>query len=153
MKVKDLTRKSKEGAGCIIVSLTTKKFLLIERSNVVPAPNCWSFPGGKVDDGETTEEAMIRELKEEINFDIKDRKTQLIYTNETHAPYFKFYVYAVCVEKEFKPIFNYEISSFVWTDLDNLPSPLHSGASQVFASDNAAKILNSFIESQSSIRF
>ena len=34
----------------------------------------WEFPGGKIDSGETKEEALIREIKEELNCDIKINK-------------------------------------------------------------------------------
>ena len=32
----------------------------------IPFPNCWDLFGGHVEEGETTEEALIREVKEEL---------------------------------------------------------------------------------------
>jgi len=48
------------------------KFLLLKRSDKSKSfPGFWDFPGGKHDDGETPAQALIRELKEETNFDIE----------------------------------------------------------------------------------
>ena len=41
-------------------------------------PNCWQIPGGGVEQGETNEEALIREIKEETGMDISGYKIELL---------------------------------------------------------------------------
>lgn len=45
------------------------KVLLIKRKNE-PFKGCWALPGGFVEYNESTEDAIIREAKEEANLDI-----------------------------------------------------------------------------------
>jgi 8-oxo-dGTP diphosphatase len=45
--------------------------ILLLRRNVKPFKNCWHLVGGHVDDGETLEEALIREFKEETNLSVE----------------------------------------------------------------------------------
>lgn len=57
-------------AGCI---LKDGKVYLARRSTNI-SPECigkFEFPGGSVEEGETYEEALIRELKEELNVDVR----------------------------------------------------------------------------------
>jgi 8-oxo-dGTP pyrophosphatase MutT (NUDIX family) len=146
MKVKDLQAKAKLGAGCLIYSLDTNKFLMIQRSEYVPLPLTWSLPGGVVDKDETPADAAIREAMEEIGHHLNEQNLKLIYTNESHAPRFKYYTFASIVKNEFKPALNYECSNYTWCDLDNLPSPLHWGVQQMLNHDKSAELLKEFVD-------
>lgn len=48
-----------------------KEILIAKRKNDKILGGFWEFPGGKVEKDETPEEGLIRELKEEMNIDIK----------------------------------------------------------------------------------
>ncbi len=45
------------------------RVLLAQRPEGKPMAGLWEFPGGKVEDGETPEAALIRELQEELGID------------------------------------------------------------------------------------
>jgi len=51
-------------AGCIITN-SDGDILLIHRNS--PKRTQWEIPGGKLEDGETPEQAAVRELKEELD--------------------------------------------------------------------------------------
>ena len=57
----------KPGAKALVVY--GGKILLVLRDNIptIANPNKWNTPGGGVEEGETPEEGLIRELKEEVN--------------------------------------------------------------------------------------
>ncbi|MBY0530151.1 MAG: NUDIX domain-containing protein [Rhabdochlamydiaceae bacterium] len=59
-----------EVAGCYCEC--DGKFLMLLRSPNKPQGNTWCAPGGKLEKGETPDQALIRELREEIGLDIAD---------------------------------------------------------------------------------
>jgi len=55
------------GAGAII---SNGKFLAARRAQSEKHAGWWEFPGGKFEQGETAEECLIREIKEELDLDV-----------------------------------------------------------------------------------
>ncbi|VEJ44800.1 8-oxo-dGTP diphosphatase MutT [Bartonella vinsonii] len=49
-----------------------KRVLLTERPQGKSLAGLWEFPGGKVEKGETPEESLIRELKEELGIYVQE---------------------------------------------------------------------------------
>jgi mutator protein MutT len=49
------------------------RVLLAQRTADQSFPLCWEFPGGKVEEGERPEEALVREFEEEMGFAISAR--------------------------------------------------------------------------------
>ncbi|KLN59490.1 NTP pyrophosphohydrolase [Kiloniella spongiae] len=47
------------------------RVLLAQRPEGKSMAGLWEFPGGKVDPGETPEQALVRELKEELGIDTR----------------------------------------------------------------------------------
>lgn len=54
--------------------------------------NMWEFPGGKIEPGETKEEALIREIKEELNIEINVDK----FVIDIEYQYPNFYLFMSC---------------------------------------------------------
>jgi 8-oxo-dGTP diphosphatase len=62
-----------------------KGIVLIERLN---EPHGLALPGGFVDIGESVEDALVREMKEETSLDVKILALQNIYSNPNRDPRF-----------------------------------------------------------------
>lgn len=60
--------------AAIILENDKGEFLLYLRDNKpgIPFPNHWDLIGGHVEEGETPEEALVREAKEELDIDLKE---------------------------------------------------------------------------------
>ena len=55
------------GAGIILLNRNNEVLLLLRDNKIdIPFPNMWDIPGGKVEEGEFPEQAIRREMKEEI---------------------------------------------------------------------------------------
>jgi len=56
-------------AACVLVN-EAHELLIARRPPGRPLAGLWEFPGGKVEQGEQPEEALIRELEEELGIEI-----------------------------------------------------------------------------------
>ncbi len=74
-------RQPKLAVDCII--LVDGRVLLIHRRN---PPHGWALPGGFVEYGETVEDAVRREMKEETGLDLQDLRQFRVYSDPGRDP-------------------------------------------------------------------
>ncbi|MEB2776477.1 (deoxy)nucleoside triphosphate pyrophosphohydrolase [Algoriphagus sp. D3-2-R+10] len=55
---------------CALIILDNK-VLCAQRSETMPLPGLWEFPGGKIEEDESPEACLIREIKEELAISIR----------------------------------------------------------------------------------
>jgi len=61
--------------GCSIIFINRHhEVLLFLRDAIkqIPYPNMWDIPGGHIEPGESPKECIIREMKEEIEYNLQD---------------------------------------------------------------------------------
>ena len=84
----------------------------------------WEFPGGKIEKGESKEEALIREIKEEMHADIE----VIDFLNTVNYDYPTFHLIMhtfICnLKNDYEFVYhddkNLEHSNMVWLDKDDL---------------------------------
>ena len=90
----------------------------------------WEFPGGKIEPGETKEEALVREIKEELNCNISIDKFISTVNYEYKTFSLTMHVY-LCSLKDNEPIL-LEHKSSLWCDKDKLKELDFAKADKLF---------------------
>lgn len=67
------------------ILIDSGKILLIRRSKE-PGKGQWAVPGGRIEDNETAEECLVREMKEETGLDIEPTRLIGIYSEPDRDP-------------------------------------------------------------------
>jgi 8-oxo-dGTP pyrophosphatase MutT (NUDIX family) len=116
------------GAGALFYATDTGRYLLAFRSEYVNEPNTWGVWGGKLDKGETPEQAVHREITEETGYH-GQYKLKPIFVFQDHD--FKYHNFIAEVPEEFKPKLCWETEKFGWFALDDFPQPLHFGVKKL----------------------
>lgn len=103
-----------------IIENDNKEILCALRSPKMSIPNHWEFPGGKIEENESLEEAIVREINEELKCTIEFKE---LFNNNTHE-YEKFIVNLItlkCKLVDGSPIAT-EHSKLIWLKRENLES-------------------------------
>ena len=119
--------KRTERAQCLIIR--NNKILMVKLRLSEDGNEFWCIPGGKIEQGETPEEAVIRELKEECCVEGKIIKVLCVYDNpsgETILTYSKVYSYLVNINDQepcigVEPEFGEGVLDVCWLALDEIP--------------------------------
>jgi len=107
-----------------ILFIAGDKVLLVQRSANGDHEGEWSIPGGKIEDGETPEEAAIRECREELGTCPDGERAIFARRKKDNVDYT---TYLQRVKGTFSPSLNDEHQGFMWAPIGEWPSPLHPG--------------------------
>lgn len=102
---------------CAVIKKNDKIFC-VQRGSKGECAFKWEFPGGKIEPGETKEEALIREIKEELDCLIKINKHFISIEHEYNTFFVTLHVY-LCELINKEPIL-IEHHSCKWQEKDKL---------------------------------
>jgi|SRR5690606_6272253 len=128
---------NKIGVGTIFISTKTNRVLLNLRAPHKTHSMCWSLWGGMMEDGEQPKEALLRELREEMNLEPDIEKIYPFDVYQSKDKHFKYYSFLSIVKDEFIPELNEESCGYAWINLFNWPKPMHQGAKISFCNKKA----------------
>jgi 8-oxo-dGTP diphosphatase len=101
------------------------RYLITQRRPQAVLPGLWEFPGGKVESGESDEQALMRELQERVGVDVtvKNRMAQRTHRYEGYSVDLTLYQAQILPGQEPRPL---RVADFRWAaseDFEKYPFP------------------------------
>ena len=106
------------------------KYLITQRKPSSSLPLLWEFPGGRVEEGETDESALQRELAEEMKIEVTVREPSVAVTHEYSAYVIDLRVYRCSISTPDEQIQKIGIHDFRWVRPSELDDYEFPGADQ-----------------------
>jgi len=103
--------------ACAIIEIKGK-VLCTQRSVSMSLPLKWEFPGGKIDDGESPEECLRRELREELGIESSVGQARPVTTHR--YPAFSVTLYPFICEIVSGKITLHEHRAMAWLPIEKL---------------------------------
>lgn len=125
MKIIELFEKTSKKTAWVIL-YNSDKLILGKRAPSTRNPNLWNFFGGGIDEGESAEEAAVRELEEEIKFKASASDLKKV-AQIGDASYFSLKIPGTSGTKTTD-----EVSKIKQFKLTDLPDNLHSKTENFF---------------------
>ena len=92
------------------------RYLITQRRPSAVLPGLWEFPGGRVEEGETDEAALARELREEMGIQVEIGE-QVMHTHHGYPNYdIDFRVYRCRLHSPDAPIQHLRVHDHRWVD-------------------------------------
>ena len=129
----------KMGIGVGVILLRNRKILFGKRNSdprkagsFFNAAGTWTLPGGKMDFGESFEDAAKREVKEETSIEVRNLKLISLTNNiASNAHFVTIGFLCEDFEGDVKVMEPDEITEWKWFDKEKLPSPIYQISEQV----------------------
>ena len=97
--------------GKVLISLRTENKTL---------PNFWEFPGGKIKTNESPDDAIVREIKEELSLDINQKSLKpLSFNTYTYDEFHAIIFFYICRSWDGTP-FSKKNQKILWIEIDKL---------------------------------
>jgi 8-oxo-dGTP diphosphatase len=124
---------------CAIILNEENEVLVVQRGEKCDHPMKWEFPGGKIKEGESEEDCVLREIKEELSMDIVIRRR----LDEVEYDYVKKQIVLipfVCDTLDDLPVLSEHVS-FRWLEAGKLKDVDFSEADIIVASNYMKSIV------------